>query len=402
MAEARAAPDGADSPFPSLFEAIPDATILVDQQGVVRLANNKACEMFGWSRAEFVGSKVERLLPARLAGTHEQHRERYGAVPKARPMGIELALYGLRRDGSEFPLEIALNPLTMGAAPMVVASIRDLTDTLRFKDAAKSAHYSAQVVRLGELALRSTGIDQLLDEVPKFIVESLRADIVVIYWAASGTGLQPRVIHGVPAALAETPEWADAIAADGREFAASLEPAIADSPGTSAAARSAMPEIASSLRVQLRGRSGLVGLIAAHSRQANRYGEEELRFLQAVGNVTVEALMRGEAEAQLAHAQRLESIGQLTGGIAHDFNNILTVVLGNLQMLHDALVREGGTGFVKLVESAQRASRRGANLTQKLLTFSRKQSLAPSAIELPAMLGAVTDMLQRTMGEAIR
>ncbi|MBK8739426.1 MAG: response regulator [Betaproteobacteria bacterium] len=163
-----------------------------------------------------------------------------------------------------------------------------------------------------------------------------------------------------------------------------------------------MPEIASSLRVPLRGRSGLVGLIAAHSRQANRYGEEELRFLQAVGNVTVEALMRGEAEAQLAHAQRLESIGQLTGGIAHDFNNILTVVLGNLQMLHDALVREGGTGFVKLVESAQRASRRGANLTQKLLTFSRKQSLAPSAIELPAMLGAVTDMLQRTMGEAIR
>ncbi|MBP8296612.1 MAG: PAS domain S-box protein [Burkholderiales bacterium] len=402
MVEARVLPDDADLPFSSCFEVVPDATVLVDRQGIVRLANDKACELFGWSRAELVGAKVERLLPPRFAAAHEQHRERFGRAPRARPMGIELALYGMRRDGTEFPLEIALNPFTMGAVPMVVASIRDLTNTLRFRDAAKGAHYSAQVVRLGELALRSTGIDQLLGEAPKFIVESLRADIVVIYWAASGAGLRPRVIHGVPAALAETPEWAAAIDADGMEFAANPVPAIADYSGNGASAPGAMPEIASSLRVPLRSRAGLVGLIAAHTRQANRFGEEELHFLQAVGNVIVEALMRGEAEAQLAHAQRLESIGQLTGGIAHDFNNILTVVLGNLQMLHDAVALEGGSGFVKLVESAQRASRRGANLTQKLLTFSRKQSLAPSAIELPAMLGAVTDMLQRTMGEAIR
>jgi CheY-like chemotaxis protein len=77
-------------------------------------------------------------------------------------------------------------------------------------------------------------------------------------------------------------------------------------------------------------------------------------------------------------------------------------VLGNLQMLREALEESGGGGFVKLVDSAQRASRRGADLTQKLLTISRKQSLAPSAIDPAAALGALTDMLQRTIGEAIQ
>ena len=90
--------------------------------------------------------------------------------------------------------------------------------------------------------------------------------------------------------------------------------------------------------------------------------------------------MRAEIEAELAFSQRLDSIGQLTGGIAHDFNNILTIVLGNLQMLQEAMEQSGAGDFLKLVDSAQRASKRGAELTHKLLTFASRQSLSPCAI----------------------
>jgi PAS domain S-box-containing protein len=403
--DAPAFADGGDSPYPLLFEAIPDATIVVDNHGVILLANSKACELFGWTRSELIGTKVERLIPSRFAGVHEQHRRRYNGNPDARPMGIELELFGLRSDGTEFPLEIALSPFKMGAESMVAASIRDLTHTLRFKNAAKRARYSSQVVKLGELALRSKGIDELLAEVPGFIVETLRTDVVIVYWAAHGARLRPRVIHGIPDALVGSLKLTSAIATDGRDMAVNQRPVIVNDYGNERGIDAALAralDIASGLRVPLTSKAGLVGLLATHSRQANRFGEEELHFIQAVGNVIVEAHMRGEVEEQLAHAQRLESIGLLTGGIAHDFNNILTVVLGNLQMLREALEQNGDSGFVELVESAQRASRRGADLTQKLLTFSRKQSLAPSAIDPAAVLGALTDMLQRTIGEAIQ
>lgn len=405
MSDAFTEGEKADSPYPLLFEAVPDAMIVVDNQGIILLANSKACELFGWTHAELSGAKVERLIPSRFVGSHEQHRQRYNKKPESRPMGIELELFGLRRDGTEFPLEIALSPFALGAASLVAASIRDLTHTLRFKEATKRARYSAQLVKLGELALRAQGIDELLKEVPNFIIDALRADIVVIYWADRDAGLRPRVIHGIPNAVAENPDTMRAIVADGAGMAINQQSIIFgnyfEEPDIDATLVQALG-IASGLRVPLTGRAGPVGLLVAHSRQTNRFGKEELQFMQAVGNVITEAFMRGEIEEQLAHAQRLESIGQLTGGIAHDFNNILTVVLGNLQMLREVLEQHGGDGFVKLVESAQRAAKRGADLTQKLLTFSRKQSLAPVAIDLASALDALANMLQRTIGEAIQ
>ena len=405
MADVPAFGGHGDPAFPLVFEAVPDATIVVDDEGRILLANRKACALFGWSAEELIGNPVERLIPSRFAGTHQQHRRRYHGSPDARPMGIELELFGLRSDGTEFPLEIALSPFALAGGPAVMASIRDLTHTLRFKNAAKRARYSSQVVRLGELALRTKNIDELLSVVPELIVEALRTEIVIIYWLAHGTGIRPLITHGIPAALADDPELAQALVRDGIDVDADNAPLIvndyAEGNGVDAAL-ARMLDVASGLRVPLIGKSGLIGVLVSHARQAKRFGDEELHFMQAVGNVIVEALTRGEVEDQLAHAQRLESIGQLTGGIAHDFNNILTVVLGNLQMLREAMEESGKAGFVKLVESAQRASRRGADLTQKLLTFSRKQSLAPSVIDPVAVLAALTDMLQRTIGEAIQ
>jgi len=106
---------------------------------------------------------------------------------------------------------------------------------------------------------------------------------------------------------------------------------------------------------------------------------------------------RKRAEERLQQAQRLETIGKLTGGVAHDFNNLLAVVLGNLEFVVEDLPADHP--HRKLLESAVAATERGATLTQRLLAFSRKQTLQPKNIDANSLIGGMVDLLRRTLGE---
>ena len=108
---------------------------------------------------------------------------------------------------------------------------------------------------------------------------------------------------------------------------------------------------------------------------------------------------RRAAEEQMRHAQRMEALGQLTGGVAHDFNNLLAIIVGNLELLEERLSSDPDR--VALARQAIRAADRGADLTRHLLAFSRKQPLMPQIIDLNEHLQDVTNMLQRTLGEAV-
>ncbi|MBU3077397.1 response regulator [Sphingomonas sp. XMGL2] len=130
-------------------------------------------------------------------------------------------------------------------------------------------------------------------------------------------------------------------------------------------------------------------------RQLNERLEEE---------VAAEVAKRGEAEAALRQAQKMEAVGQLTGGIAHDFNNLLTVVTGNISIAQRALdVAEIGDVRVRRsLDNAMKGAERAASLTQRLLAFSRRQPLAPKPIDPDRLVGGMSDMLQRSLGELIR
>jgi nitrogen-specific signal transduction histidine kinase/CheY-like chemotaxis protein len=127
-----------------------------------------------------------------------------------------------------------------------------------------------------------------------------------------------------------------------------------------------------------------------------------VRFLESLSNLLATSLQRAQSEEALNHAQRLESVGQLTGGIAHDFNNLLTVIQGNLQVMEELPALAEHTYGQQLVGAAARATRRGAELTSKLLAFSRRQVLQPSEVDIGAMLVSLADMLRRTLDQRIR
>jgi nitrogen-specific signal transduction histidine kinase/CheY-like chemotaxis protein len=120
-----------------------------------------------------------------------------------------------------------------------------------------------------------------------------------------------------------------------------------------------------------------------------------------VASVLATSLQRAQSEDALKHAQRLESVGQLTGGIAHDFNNLLTVIQGNLQVLEERPALEDDAYGQQLVAAATRAAKRGAELTGKLLAFSRRQVLQPTKIDVCALLTSLSDMLRRTLDQRI-
>jgi PAS domain S-box-containing protein len=111
-----------------LFEAAPDAIVLVNDEGHILRVNRQAELMFGYSREELLDKPVEVLLPPRFRGRHVTHRSAYLAEPRRRSMGAGLELYGLRKDGSEFPVDIVLSPLQTGDRLFVVSVIRNITE----------------------------------------------------------------------------------------------------------------------------------------------------------------------------------------------------------------------------------------------------------------------------------
>jgi PAS domain S-box-containing protein len=124
----------AESKFYRLLEAAPDAIVIVDADGRIAMVNQQAERVFGYERAELLGQPIEILLPEQFRAAHVGHRQTYSAAPQTRPMGIGLELYGRRKDGHTFPVEISLSPLESGEELLITSIIRDVTDRKQAED----------------------------------------------------------------------------------------------------------------------------------------------------------------------------------------------------------------------------------------------------------------------------
>ncbi len=329
------------SVFRSLFVAYPDSLLVVDQFGSIMLANPSAAALLGYAEDELAGLNVDVLVPDSIRPRHASYREAYGRAPRPRPMGTHMELVAKRKDGSEVMVEIALSPLQNHGLPFVVAAIRDIGAYPRVKQALQRARYSEHLAQLGRLAVDTRDLQVVLQHVPGIITTALQVEVAVV-WLLDSNRLEFRVASGVGlidgeeigARIANRPDTPPGfVFAQGR-------PVVVPDYGKED--RFSVPQayldagLVSALAVPLSDRGRVIGMLSVRSEESKRFGDEEVRFLESLSNLLATSLQRMQTEEALNHAQRLESVGQLTGGIAHDFNNLLTVIQGNLQVLEES------------------------------------------------------------------
>ena len=395
-----------ESLLKSLFFAYPDALLLVDGAGSIVRANPAAAQLLGYGLDELVGLGVDNLVPEAVRSRHADYRHGYGQAPQSRPMGLQMELVARRKDGGEVMVEIALSPVQDQGQPYVVAAIRNVAAYPRVQQALQRARYSEHMAQLGRLAVDARDPQVVLNHGPAVAAEALRAESAMVF-LLEGNGVEFSLVSGIGLLEGEyvgmrLPNQAQTLPGyvlrQGRTV---VVPEAGGAHGFDIPAICAAAGMQAMLAVPLSDRGRTIGAVVVCSRLAQRFGADEQRFLESLSNLLATSLQRAQSEDALKHAQRLESVGQLTGGIAHDFNNLLTVIQGNLQVLEELPALADDAYGQQLVAAATRASRRGAELTGKLLAFSRRQVLQPSSLNVSQLLHSLADMLRRTLDQRI-
>lgn len=157
-----------DRLFYGFLEAAPDAVVIIDSKGAIAQVNLQTERLFGHRREELIGRRLEVLMPERFRGSHVAHRQAYSASPQPRSMGQGLDLFGLRKDGSEFPIDVSLSPLRCEAGMLFASTIRDMT-----------AHRKME----NDLRLRTSELeaaDRLKDHFLSAVAHELRSPLAVL------------------------------------------------------------------------------------------------------------------------------------------------------------------------------------------------------------------------------
>jgi PAS domain S-box-containing protein len=360
---------------PSILEAIPDAVVAVNQQGVIIQVNSQTETLFAYTRDELIGQKIEMLVPERQRPEHDRHREQFHAKPKIRRMGSGLDLYGRRRDGSEFPVEISLSPVPTGDGMIVLSVIRDISDRKRIEEELRRANEELDRRKSRELRDSQNRLALIVDSSQDAIIGK-NLDGIVTHWNKGAEhiyGYTAQEMIGRSITLLAPKDRADEIP--------NILKRIREGERV---------EYFESVRVTKDGRNLNVSIAVSpiYDAEGNVVGASTI-----ARNITSQK----RTEDQLRHSQKMEAVGRLAGGVAHDFNNLLGIVTACSELLRDRA--SGDT--VEYIDNISEAAKRGASLTRQLLAFSRRQSVQPQVLNLNDRLKDVSKLLRPLMGDDV-
>jgi len=349
----------------AVVETAVDGVILIDAAGRV-LMFNPACEkLFQYQDDEVIGQNVKMLMPGQYRDAHDGYLDNFHRTGERKIIGIGREVMGQRKDGSTFPMHLSVGEAKQDDGnPIFVGIIHDLTERERVERVLRES-----AARLG--AVVDTAVDGviLIDAHGLIMKFNPACEKLFKYRLAEVIGQNVRMLMPGPYRSEH----------DGylTNYLTSGEKKI----------------IGIGREVVGQRKDGSTFPMDLSVGEAKQDGESI--FVGIIHDLT----SRKRTEEQLIQAQKMEAVGQLSGGIAHDFNNLLTVIVGNAEYLGEQLVARDD--LKRLADDICSAGERGAELTQRLLAFGRKQTLRPVETECNKLLDSMHKLLRRTMREDI-
>jgi PAS domain S-box-containing protein len=371
--------------YDRLLQSLPNGMILVSRQGKIVHINAQMEKLFGYRKEELFGKNLVTLLPERFRSRHRKHVTDFFADPHIRPMGSGLELFGLKKDGTEFPIDISLSTLTAGSGMLAMAIVRDITDQKNAKHKIELNYQIQKIISsVLKISLAPISLEEQLSRVldliltiPGFAMHA-RGSIYLVEEGPSAK-LALKAMHGFSVSQVESCKTV-ALGKDGAPApAASCQIMSTDCLEAPHEIQYTVSESAGQYCIPIVFGTRVLGTINVAVTAGHRRSPEEEEFLMAIANSLAGLIERHQSNAekerlreQLAETEKLAALGRIAANVSHTIKNPLTAIGGFANRLMNGL--PDGTKEKKYAGLIFTEAVRLENVLQNVLLFSRRDA----------------------------